>query len=121
MNWKFWQKKPEKETAEGKTAKLPGPKRIPEPVGRYLVVHLDQEPDWVWHLECVVRSHGEGKSSFDIRVFDRSRADSDNVVVKNFNSLDAHPNLILYEGWYDKKSMQVEIVAAKEMATARAA
>jgi len=120
MNWKFWQKKTESGADAVKVVKLPGPRRIPEPVGRHLVVKLGQDPDWVWSLECVVRSRGEGKSTFDIRVFDLSRADEDDVVVKNYNSLDSRPDLILYEGWYDKKTMKVEITA-RETATPRAA
>jgi hypothetical protein len=32
-----------------------------------------------------------------------------NVTVKDYNSLDEHPDLILYEGWFDKKSMKVQI------------
>jgi len=120
MNWKFWEKKTENEAAAEKVVKLPGPKRIPEPVGRYLVVKLGQDPDWVWSLECVVRPRGESKNELDIRVFDLSRADADDVVVKNYNSLDGRPDLILYEGWYDKKTMKVEI-AARETATPRAA
>jgi hypothetical protein len=111
VNWKFWLKKTENETAEEKTVKLPGPMRIPEPVGRYLVVKLGKDPDWVWNLECVVRPHGEAKNAFDFRVFDLKRAEANNVVVKNYDTLDAHPNLILYEGWYDKKSMSVEFTA----------
>ena len=120
MSWKFWQKESEEGSSEPKVVKLPGPKRIPEPVGRYLVVKLGKDPDWVWHLESVARQRPEGKHAFDIRVFDSSLAESKNVVVKNFNSLDAHPELILFEGWYDKKSMQAQI-AAKEPPTSRAA
>jgi hypothetical protein len=120
MNWKFWQKKTGNEAGSDKVVKLPGPKRIPETVGRHLVVRLNQEPDWVWSLECVVRPRGESNSEFDVRVFDKNRAADEHVVVKDFNTLDAHPNLVLYEGWFDKKTMEVKI-SAGEAATPRAA
>ena len=120
MNWKFWQKKPEQVSTEPKVVKLPGPKSIPEPVGRHLVVQLGKDPDWVWKLEAVVRQRPESKSAFDIRVFDRNQTESNKLRIINYNSFDAHPELILFEGWYDKKSMKVEI-AVKEIPTSRAA
>jgi hypothetical protein len=120
MSWKFWQKKSEEGPSESKVVKLPGPKRIPEPVGRYLVVKLGKDPDWVWHLDSVSRQRLEDKHAFDIRVFDSNQTESKRVIVKDYNSLDAHPELILFEGWYDKKSMKVEILA-KELPTSRAA
>lgn len=109
MGWKFWEKKAGSNESHTGEVKLPGPKSIPESVGRYLVVKLKKNPDWTWNLEAVVRKRPEGKSAFDVRVFDASQATAKNVRVINFNSLDANPDLILYEGWYDKKTNQVEL------------
>ena len=108
--WKFWQKKPKTgEPSSAKSQKLPKPKDIPEPVGRYLVAQLGKNPDWVWNLKGVVRSRQEAKDSYDVRVFDEAKASGKNVTVKDYTSLDEHPELILYEGWFDKKSMSVQI------------
>jgi len=110
MSWKFWQKQSEEAgLAEAKPAKLSGPKAMPDPIGRYLVVQLKKDPDWVWKLEVVVRPRPEGKTASDFRVFEANQVYAKNVSVKNYLSLDAHPDLILYEGWYDKRSMKVEI------------
>ncbi|MBN2059089.1 MAG: hypothetical protein JW882_01620 [Deltaproteobacteria bacterium] len=37
---------------------------------------------------------------------------------KNYSSLDAHPDLILYKGWFNKKSMEVQIEEKKAPAAA---
>lgn len=107
----FWKKKPvTKEPSKPAVKKLPGPKEIPELVGRHLVVELKQNPDWVWKLKGVVRKRPEeGKDAFDVRVFDEAQVAAKKVAVKDYNSLNEYPDLILYEGWFDKKSMKVQI------------
>ena len=112
MSWKFWEKKVEAVAPAGtKAEKLPGPKEIPYPVGKHLVVSMGQDPDWVWQLKGVVRHRPESKDAFDVRVFSDSDAAMKKVPVKNYNSLDAHADLILFEGWFDKKSMDVQVAA----------
>ena len=68
----------------------------------YLVVHEKLDPDWVWTLRCVLRPRPERKRYFDFRVFDAASARSANVQVFNYTSLDAHPELVLFKGRYDK-------------------
>lgn len=114
MAWAFWKKESGKgEQSKAPMKKLPKPKDIPEPVGRYLVVNLGKDPDWVWRLKGVVRQREESKDSFDIRVFDEAKVGQARVSVKDYTSLDAHPELILYEGWFDKKSMKVQVEEKK--------
>jgi len=111
MTWKFWEKKQEgtAPAAGPGPAKISGPKRIHESVGRFLVVRLQADPDWVWSLKEVERQRPETKTAFDVRVYDERQTGSKNVMIKNYSSLDAHPDLILYEGWFDKKTMKVQI------------
>jgi hypothetical protein len=99
----FWKK----QSSAGEN--LPGPKDIPELAGRYLVVGLQQNPDWVWKLKGVIRPHTESKHLFDVRVFDGARVQQSNVKIKNYNSFDELPDLILFEGWYNNQSMQVQL------------
>jgi len=107
---KFWKKKPkEVEASKAKVQKLPKPKNIPEPVVRYLVVELGKDPDWVCRLKSVVRPRQGRKDSYDVRVFDEVKTTQMNVMVKHYTSLDDHPELILYEGWFRKKSTTVQI------------
>ncbi len=113
MSWKFWEKKGKTGAPAGtKVAKLPGPKELPYPVGRVLITELRKDPDRVWQLKAVVRPRPEGgKDAFDVRVFSDGDAATKNVSVKNYNSLDEHADLILFEGWFDKKSMEAHVEA----------
>ena len=105
MSWKFW----EKNSNEMKE-KLSGPKDIPEPVGRHLIVQLHKDPDWVWNLKGVLCHRNTTESNlFNVRVFDQRETDSKKIAVRDFTSLDDHPDLILFEGWFDKKSHRIHI------------
>lgn len=95
----FWKRK---ETKEG-GVKLPGPKDIPELVGRHMVVEEKKDPDWVWALKGVVRPAGK-KKAFYCRVFNEAQAAQARVKVKDWASLDDHPDLILWEGYFDKET-----------------
>lgn len=103
----FWKKKAE--TSETKVSKLKGPKFIPDIVGGHLVTDFKQDPDVVWKLKAVVRQRGESKNAFDVRVFDDVESATKNIKIEDYDSFDAHPELILYEGWFNKESIQVEL------------
>jgi hypothetical protein len=109
MSWKFWEKK-----GDGSQKKLPGPKDIPYPVGRHLVVDKGQDPDWVWALQGVVLPKEGEKNVFYVRVFSANDASMKKISVKNYHSLDEHPELILFQGWFDKKTMDVEVEAPSQ-------
>jgi hypothetical protein len=114
MEWKFWVNKTKTvDSSSGRVQKLPKPTDIPDPVGRYLIVERGKNPDWVWHLKSAVRPRQDGKESYDVRVFDGVESTQKNVMVKGYTSLDEHPELILYEGWFDKKSFKVQIEEKK--------
>ncbi len=102
MFWKFWK---HGETKEGEV-RLPGPKGIPQDVGGYMVVKEKKNPDWVWQLKGVVRPT-EKKTAFYCRVFDEAQVAQAGVQVKDWTSLDEHPELILWEGYFDKDTYTV--------------
>ena len=102
MFWKFWERK---KTKEGEV-RLPGPKGIPDEVGRHLVVKEKKESNWVWNLKGVVRPT-EKKDAFYCRVFDEAKAAQAGVQVKDWSSLDEHLYLILWQGYFDKKTATV--------------
>jgi len=93
----FWNRKQKEENE----VNLPRPKAIPEWAGRYMVVHGKSNPDWVWKLRGVTRPAPQGKTSY-CRVFDEAQATQAGLEVKNWVSLDGHPELILWEGCFDK-------------------
>ena len=98
----FWNRKP---TKEGEI-KLPGPKGIPELAGRHMVVKENKNPDWVWQLKGVVRPAGK-KKTFYCRVFSEAQVAQAGIKVKDWTSLDDHPDLILWEGYFDKETNTV--------------
>lgn len=55
----------------------------------------------------------ESKDAFDFRVFDKAQAVAKKVTIKDYSSLDEHPDLIVYEGWFDKKAMKVQMEEKK--------
>jgi hypothetical protein len=110
MNWKFWQKENHSEIHLGTNEmKLAKPKEIPERVGMYLVTQLKLDPDWVWSLQCVLRPKPAEKNDFEIRVFNPTSAANKGVKVLNYNSLDLHPNMILFSGSFNRKTGRVLI------------
>ena len=84
---------------------LPGPKDIPELAARYMVVQMKKDPDWVWKLKGVVRPT-EKKGAFYCRVFDEGQTTAAGVKVKDWTSLDERPELILWEGYFDKGTLE---------------
>ena len=107
----FWKKKTE--PSEPKDKKLPGPKDIPEMVGGHLVTDFHRNPDWVWKLRAVLSQRQESKNTFDIRVYDEADVAAKKIKIHDYTSLDEHPDLILYEGWYDKESREVQLEEKK--------
>ena len=115
MNWKFWQKKEIPAAVTG--AKLPKPKELSNAVGRYLVVNLKHDPDWVWRLKGVSRPRENSNAAFDIRIFDENVSSAKGIAIRDFTSLDAHQELVLFEGWYEKENWKVELRENKSVST----
>ncbi|MGD9209363.1 MAG: hypothetical protein PVI90_01235 [Desulfobacteraceae bacterium] len=111
MNLKFWQrKKPGIGGGAGVKIKLRPPKEPPQPIGQYLVTREKIDPDLAWSYKCVLKSRTDNKHRFDFRVFSESMCSRSGIVVKNYDSLEEHQNLILYHGWYDKHTNEVNMI-----------
>ncbi len=108
-----WGKKSAKE--EEKKEKLSGPREIPGPVQSYLVAERKIDPDLVKLLKAVIHKGETGEAPLNIRVFDNSEALAKKVQVKDYTSLDEHPDLMIYEGWFDERSKQVKLEEKKEV------
>ena len=114
MFWDFWKKKSAKEESpQTKVEKLSKPQNLPQAVRRDIISHLRKDPDWVSHLKSVVRLKNKKKRQYDVRVFDEAQAHARQVNVENYNSLNEHPELIIFEGWYDRKSWRAHIKERK--------
>jgi hypothetical protein len=88
--------------------KLPEPKGIPDPAGQSLVVLFKEDPTWTWALKAAMKPKAE-KDQFDIRVFSDRMAGAVKISVEDYSTLDRYPDLILYEGFYDKKNRRVKL------------
>ena len=106
MGWNFWKKE-----AEGtpKKSKLPGPRELPDAVGRKLVVDMEMDPDWAWSLKALIRRRDGDRHVRDIRIFDPEKSFAAGIAVKNFDSLDAHPDHILFTGWHNTDTGEVQL------------
>jgi ABC-type enterochelin transport system substrate-binding protein len=67
------------------------------------------DPDYVWGLKCAMKPHSQGPTSIAFRVFSENSSQNAGVRVVNYDSLDAHPELIILQGRFDKRSDKIEI------------
>ncbi len=109
----FWKKKNNDPGAE----KLPPSKDIAEPVGRYLIAKMSQNPDWVWSLKAAFRPKPEDSNLIDFRVFDGKKAATQNIQIKNFSTLTEHPEFILFEGVFNKRTADVSLMKKEKGTT----
>ena len=105
----FWKRQPITEKSK--------PTSIPGFVGARIVTEMQKLPHtsdhWV-KLKAVMRPHAGGNSiAFDFRVFDEWESDEKKIKVTNFGFLDEHPDLIQYEGWFDKATKKVELIVRR--------
>jgi hypothetical protein len=110
MDWKFWKKNnSKKDPSESTLEKLSRSKDLPDQIGMHLVAKLGKSPDWVWSLKAVERSNTATKNIIYFRIFDPGKAANARVAIKDYYSLDEHPELILFEGRMDKKLRKLQI------------
>lgn len=87
--------------------KLPKPGEMLAEIGRDLVTVYQLEPDNVWGLKCVLRPVDAKKKVFLFRVFSDKKTYAAGVKVLNYDSLDSHPELVLYSGQVNRVSREV--------------
>jgi hypothetical protein len=95
--------------------KLPRPQTIPGPVQKSLVAEWKLSADLVPLLKAVLHRSAIGETVFDIRIFDEDETLARKVKVNDYTSLDEHPELTLYEGWFDEASKKVELHEKKKI------
>jgi hypothetical protein len=95
--------------------KLPGPRNLPDDIGRTLVVDHKQDPNWAWSLKAVLKP-GEEKSVFLVRVFDDRAVSSQGVRVTDYNSFNERPDLVLFDGWFNKKTHTAQVTSHQKAA-----
>lgn len=108
----FWSKNSPKEEE-----KLSKPQPIPGLVQKCLITERKLNPDLAPIFKAVVRKSANGETSFNIRVFDESDARAKKIEVKDYSTLDEHPDLVLYEGWFNEGSKKVELEEKKKISS----
>ena len=112
----LWKKKAVIEKPpQPKVEKLPGPKPIPGLVEKHLIAEYKMDPNFVRFLKAVARRSPKAEKALDCRIFDESEAAASEVQIKDYTSLDEHPELILYEGWFDEGAKHVELEEKKKV------
>jgi len=109
MNWKFWQKNNASDSGAPPAVKLPKPKELSQQVGIFLITKLKEDPDWVWTLKMVTCPQPDNKYVVSMRIYNPQDALLAGVAVANYHSLDAHADLILFEGSYNKSAGVVDV------------
>jgi hypothetical protein len=94
--------------------KMRKPQTIPEPVQKYMVSEFKLPADLVALLKAVLRKSPTAENTFDIRVYDESDSVARKVLVKDYTTLDEHPELTLYDGTYNDASKKAELRAKKK-------
>lgn len=107
MQWKEWVK-----NQANNIFKFDQPKELPSRVGKYIVVDLKYDPDWVWSLRILTVPRGDEKTLVDFRIFDPEKARLQGLDLRDYNSLDSHPEAVLFEGWYNRRTWEMEVQPA---------
>ena len=103
-----------KKTEDKKVEKLAGPREIPGLVQNYLSKELKLDIELVRLLKSTVRRRQDDTRVSDIRIFDDADAAAYKVQVKDYNTFDEHPELVIWEGWFDEGTKKVELKEKKK-------
>jgi hypothetical protein len=106
---------PKKKAESAKAAKLLAPRQMPGMVEKYLAANYKMDAEIARLLKVVARRQPQTQGAFDCRVFDQSEAEAREIKIKDYTSLDEHPDLILYDGWFDEGSKRVELVEKRKL------
>jgi hypothetical protein len=103
----FWRKKGKDESKQKKERAV---KKIEGTLWGYMVREHGVTVDILQNLRRVEHDGVvEDKPAIMMRIFDPAAADKEDVVVEDYESLDNHPELILYEGYCREAGGQLDI------------
>jgi hypothetical protein len=106
----LWGKKSGKEDEK----RFSGPREIPGLVQGYLVSQIKMDADLVKLLKAVLSRGSNGNKATHIRVFDESEAHAKKVDVRDYTTLDEHPDITLFEGSFEEAAKQVTLEEKKK-------
>ena len=101
--------------AENRVRKISKPSLVNQAIGRELILTHSLEPDLAWSLMQVAKHSYQDSTRYEVRVFSAKRAADRGVAVTDFNSLDNHPDLVLYHGWYVDKNQNARLIMGPDV------
>ena len=99
---------------QAKVKRAARPQALAQALGRELIINHAVEPDLAWSLMQVASPSSMGENRFDIRIYSARRASGSGVAVDNYQSLDGHPQLVLYHGWLNIKNNDAKLYLGPE-------
>jgi hypothetical protein len=63
---------------------------------------------WV-RYKMVIRPQAGKVDTFDFRIFDEGYTEAKGVRVLSYASLDAYPEMVFLDGWFNKKSKEADV------------
>jgi hypothetical protein len=91
--------------------RMSGPKAIPEKIARYIVGEIKEDARWLSFLMSVTRYHEDNTQ--EIRIYDPGEAEAARVQVSNYEALDTHPELVIFELVTDAKMEKIDLKERK--------
>ena len=87
----------------------PAQKTSPYKVGRHLVVVDGVSPDRVWNLKSALKPSETQMDIVDFRLFSPASAAKSHINIRAYATLDHHPELVIFEGWYDRETRKMQV------------
>jgi len=84
-------------------------RELSQAIGQQMVVRLGEDPDWVWSLKMAFLKEADDRHRLRFRIFDP--AASKGLEIKNYDSLDEHPELVLFSGMQDNSTGEIRFDA----------
>jgi hypothetical protein len=98
-----------------KQEKLSGARRISGLVEKKLITEYKWDPALMGIINMVLQKNSKGERAYNYRIFDTSEVEARGLKIMDYTSLDENPDLVLYEGWYDDASKQIELIEKKKI------
>lgn len=104
-----------KKSSTKEVSSLPGPSAVSTSVQKYLETEKKVDPETAALLKSVIKRSTDGHGPISIRIFDEADVLARKLKVKDYSTLDEHPELVLFEGTVDEASKTVKMEEKKPL------
>ena len=94
-----------------------GPRKVDKVLYEIIGKEWDNIPQddgdhWVKYM-AVMRPQQEDGDTYDVRIYDEGTAEKNRFRTIDYDTFDQNPELILFEGWFNRKAKKGEIKYTK--------